>query len=187
MEVISVGVIHYSAFVPCIVSASIAYGIIQKLHIDACKRRKKNLQKKCKSWTGAGHGKLQHISALPVVSSGTAKHGVAPLLGLDATLGAAIGMISLFCSVVNCPLASVLLSIELFGHSSALLFCIVFVKAFCAVNRNTEKHADDTAEHSQKNDFDKRVGREPLCKSAAVLEKRWDDYSVFTIPISISS
>ncbi len=29
MEVISVGVIHYSAFVPCIVSASIAYGIIQ--------------------------------------------------------------------------------------------------------------------------------------------------------------
>ena len=54
---------------------------------------------------------------------------VAPLLGLDATLGAAIGMISLFCSVVNCPLASVLLSIELFGHSSALLFCIA-----CAVS-----------------------------------------------------
>lgn len=33
MEVISVGVIHYSAFVPCIVSASLAYGITQKCGI----------------------------------------------------------------------------------------------------------------------------------------------------------
>lgn len=34
MEVISIGVIHYSAFVPSIVSASVAYRITQKLHIS---------------------------------------------------------------------------------------------------------------------------------------------------------
>ena len=45
----------------------------------------------------------------------------APLLGLDPAFGAAIGMIALFCGVVNCPLASILLSVELFG-SDALLF-----------------------------------------------------------------
>ncbi|MDE5936829.1 MAG: chloride channel protein [Ruminococcus sp.] len=39
----------------------------------------------------------------------------ASLLGLDCSVGAAIGMVSLFCGVTNCPVASVLLSIELFG------------------------------------------------------------------------
>ncbi len=39
----------------------------------------------------------------------------APLLGLDAGFGAAIGFIALFCSVVNCPVASVILALEVFG------------------------------------------------------------------------
>jgi H+/Cl- antiporter ClcA len=46
------------------------------------------------------------------------------LLGIDPSLAAAIGLISLFCGVVNCPLASILLSIELFGSNDLLLFCI---------------------------------------------------------------
>lgn len=47
---------------------------------------------------------------------------MAPLLGLHPAFGAAIGMIALFCGVVNCPLASVLLSVELFGSDAILFF-----------------------------------------------------------------
>ena len=40
---------------------------------------------------------------------------IASLIGLDPGFGAAVGMTALFCSVVNCPVASVFLSVELFG------------------------------------------------------------------------
>ena len=46
-------------------------------------------------------------------------------LGLDAAFGAAIGFIALFCSVVNCPLAALVLSVEVFGGESFLIFAIV--------------------------------------------------------------
>lgn len=45
------------------------------------------------------------------------------LIGLNPGFGAAIGLISLFCGVVNCPIASLLLSIELFGSQSLIFFC----------------------------------------------------------------
>lgn len=48
----------------------------------------------------------------------------APLLGLDPAFGAAISMIALFCGVTNCPLASIFLSIELFGSSHLLFFAL---------------------------------------------------------------
>ncbi len=50
------------------------------------------------------------------------------LLGMDAGFAAAIGMIAVFCGVVNCPVASIILSIELFGSSGLLLFapaCVI--------------------------------------------------------------
>lgn len=47
-----------------------------------------------------------------------------PLLGLDPSFSAAIGLICLFCGVVNCPLASILLSIEIFGASGLIFFAI---------------------------------------------------------------
>ena len=47
------------------------------------------------------------------------------LLGLDPGVGAAIGFIALFRGVVNCPAASVLLALEVFGADSALIFAIV--------------------------------------------------------------
>ena len=50
---------------------------------------------------------------------------VAPLIGLSPVLGAAIGFIALFCSVVNCPVASVILAVEVFGGSSILIFALV--------------------------------------------------------------
>ena len=49
---------------------------------------------------------------------------VAPLIGLDPAVGAAIGFVALFCGVVNCPLASLILSVEVFGTQGLLLFAI---------------------------------------------------------------
>lgn len=48
----------------------------------------------------------------------------ASLLGLDAGFGAAIGFVSLFCCVVNCPVASLLLSVEVFGAEGVLYFAL---------------------------------------------------------------
>ena len=49
---------------------------------------------------------------------------VGPLLGLDAGFAAAVGIVALFCGVVNCPIASIILSIELFGSEGMLFFAI---------------------------------------------------------------
>lgn len=40
---------------------------------------------------------------------------VGPLLGLDPGLAAAVGMVTVFCGVVNSPLASIVLAVEVFG------------------------------------------------------------------------
>lgn len=47
---------------------------------------------------------------------------LALLIGLDPAFGAAIGMVALFCGVTNCPLASLFLSVELFGAAGLLFF-----------------------------------------------------------------
>ena len=49
---------------------------------------------------------------------------IAPLLGLPASFGAAVGLIALFCAVVNCPIASIILSIELFGSKGLIFFAV---------------------------------------------------------------
>ncbi len=49
---------------------------------------------------------------------------LAPLIGLPAAFGAAIGLIALFCAVVNCPIASIILSIELFGSEGLIFFAV---------------------------------------------------------------
>ena len=41
------------------------------------------------------------------------------LLGLDPSFGAAIGFLSVFCGVTNCPLTSFVLSVEIFGAQGA--------------------------------------------------------------------
>ncbi len=50
---------------------------------------------------------------------------MASFLGMDASCGAAIGFVALFCGVVNCPLASVILAAEIFGADSILMFALV--------------------------------------------------------------
>lgn len=46
------------------------------------------------------------------------------ILGINPGFAAAIGFVALFCSVVNCPLASIILSIEVFGTEGILLFAL---------------------------------------------------------------
>ncbi|MDD6484125.1 MAG: chloride channel protein [Clostridiales bacterium] len=49
---------------------------------------------------------------------------VAGLIGMDPGFGAALGMVGLFCGMLNCPVASIILSIELFGQQGLILFAI---------------------------------------------------------------
>ena len=50
-------------------------------------------------------------------------------LGLPTGFCAAIGLISVFCGAVNCPIASVILSVELFGAEGLLFFAMA-----CAIS-----------------------------------------------------
>lgn len=45
-------------------------------------------------------------------------------LGLPAGFGAAMGLVSVFCGAVNCPLASIILSVELFGSGDLMYFAM---------------------------------------------------------------
>lgn len=54
---------------------------------------------------------------------------LAPALGLDASLGAAVGLLAMFCGSLNCPISSILLGVELFGASNLYFFAIA-----CAVS-----------------------------------------------------
>ena len=51
------------------------------------------------------------------------------LLGLPASFGAALGLVAVFCGAVNCPLASILLSVELFGGVGLSFFAMT-----CAIS-----------------------------------------------------
>ncbi len=49
---------------------------------------------------------------------------VGPLLGIPAGFAAAVGLTSVFCGAVNCPIASIFLAIELFGADGLLYFAL---------------------------------------------------------------
>ncbi|MGN0594507.1 MAG: chloride channel protein [Hominimerdicola sp.] len=46
------------------------------------------------------------------------------LLGINPSFAAAVGLVATFCGVVNCPIASIFLSYELFGGGGIILFAI---------------------------------------------------------------
>ena len=52
------------------------------------------------------------------------------LLGLDAGMAGAMGLIGLFCCATNSPLASILLSVEMFGGLNIHLFAFISVICF---------------------------------------------------------
>ncbi len=47
-----------------------------------------------------------------------------PLLGLPAQFAAAIALVAVFCGAVNCPVASIVLSVELFGAGGLIYFAL---------------------------------------------------------------
>ena len=53
-----------------------------------------------------------------------------PLLGIPAGFAAAAGLAALFCGAVNCPVASVILAIELFGSGGAVYFAVAIAVAY---------------------------------------------------------
>ena len=55
---------------------------------------------------------------------------VGGLLGMDPGFAAALGLIGLFCCATNSPLASIVLSIEMFGGTNVYLFAFVCVICF---------------------------------------------------------
>ncbi len=49
---------------------------------------------------------------------------VGPLLGLPAGFAAAVGLVSVFCGAVNCPISSIFLAVELFGAEGMLSYAL---------------------------------------------------------------
>ena len=49
---------------------------------------------------------------------------VAPLMGMDAGFGAALGLVAVFCGVTNSPMTSILLGYELFGGQGVALMAL---------------------------------------------------------------
>ncbi len=49
---------------------------------------------------------------------------VGPLLGIPAGFAAAVGLVCVFCGAVNCPIASIVLSVELFGAGNLVYFAL---------------------------------------------------------------
>lgn len=212
MEVISIGILYYCAFVPCLFSSVIAYAMTKKLHVvhavysiqgipdttvtvilkvvalavlcavlsslfcifmtvthKLFRRFFKNqyvrvfaggvmlvllniaLQTTDYNGTGmniiadalGGHARpaaflLKAVFTAITIGCGFRGGEIVPsffvgstfgcvaggLLGLDPGFAAALGMVCFFCGVVNCPLTSLFLSIELFGAQGILLFTI---------------------------------------------------------------
>ena len=198
LEVISVGVFYYSALVPCIVSALIAYGVSSLCGIAPTRFflpvepvQALLLVKAaglaiaaslmsivfCLTMHGTEHALARRIpnSYLRIALGGLAiigmgvitraiEHGTAkpfafalkllftaitigsgfkggevipsffvgatlgavlgPLLGIPAGFAAALGLVCLFCGAVNCPLASIVLSVELFGGGNLVYFAL---------------------------------------------------------------
>ena len=57
---------------------------------------------------------------------------VGAFLGLDPGFAAAVGLVAVFCGAVNCPLASAILSVELFGSGDLLYFAMACAISYLA-------------------------------------------------------
>ena len=52
------------------------------------------------------------------------------LIGLSPAFGAAIGIAALFCGVTNCPIATIILCIEMFGAEGSIYFALAAITSF---------------------------------------------------------
>ncbi len=55
---------------------------------------------------------------------------VGGLLGLDPSFGAAVGLLAVFCGVTNCPFATIILSIELFGAGGLAYYALAIAISY---------------------------------------------------------
>ena len=55
---------------------------------------------------------------------------VGPVIGMEPGFAAAVGMVCVFCSVVNCPIATVFLAAELFSTVNLGLFAAAIALSF---------------------------------------------------------
>ena len=72
------------------------------------------------------------------------------LLGLDAGMAGALGLIGLFCCATNSPLASILLSVEMFGGTNIHLFAFMCVICF-VLSGNYGLYASQILEYDKAN------------------------------------
>lgn len=57
------------------------------------------------------------------------------ILGIDPAFAAALSLVCVFCGITNCPLASVMLGVELFGANGIVFFTLVSGIAFVIAGR----------------------------------------------------
>ncbi len=70
------------------------------------------------------------------------------LLGLDPGIAAALGLVGLFCCATNSPMASIVLSIEMFGGANLYLFALICVICF-VLSGNSGLYASQIIEFSK--------------------------------------
>lgn len=70
------------------------------------------------------------------------------LLGLDAGLCGALGLVGLFCCATNSPFASIVLSIEMFGSQNLHLFALICVICF-VLSGNTGLYSSQIIQFSK--------------------------------------
>ena len=54
----------------------------------------------------------------------------AGLLGINPCFAAAVGMIAVFCGVTNCPITSMILSVEMFGAEGLIFFAVAVATSY---------------------------------------------------------
>ena len=81
------------------------------------------------------------------------------LLGLDAGIAGAVGLVGLFCCATNSPLASIILSIEMFGSANLYLFALVCVICF-VLSGNSSLYGSQIIEFSKSTVDSRRKTRE---------------------------
>lgn len=52
------------------------------------------------------------------------------IIGIPVSLGAAVGMVAVFCGVTNCPITSLLIAFELFGFEDAYYYLIAVATSY---------------------------------------------------------
>ena len=74
------------------------------------------------------------------------------LLGLDAGMAGAMGLIGLFCCATNSPFASIMLSVEMFGGTNIHLFAFICVICF-VMSGNYSLYSSQILKYSKTNEL----------------------------------